>query len=49
MTFSAILFLTLSLPPAPPDPKLSLDVRAGGVPVASVWRVLWPTRRRVLV
>jgi hypothetical protein len=47
--FAALLVLTMSLPPAAPEPKLSVDVRAGNVPIAGLWRVLWPTRRRVLV
>jgi hypothetical protein len=46
MTFTFVLLLTMALPPSPPEPKLSLDVRVAGVPVS---KVLWPNRRRVVV
>ncbi len=60
MHYTAILLLTISARSGTScthcgdfwqqhEVKLSLDVRAGNVPVAGLWRVIWPTRRRVLV
>lgn len=47
--FSAVLFLSLALPPAPPNPRVGLDVRIAGARVTpTLTDVIWPSRRRVI-